>query len=515
LGSSRRAFLKAAAASGSLCAFSPRSRFAFRFFAEDSLQARLAADPLRPQFHLLPAKNWMNDPNGPIFWNGLYHMFFQYNPNAAVWGDMHWNHAVSEDMIHWHHMPVALTPTPHWDDADGCFTGSAVNDNGTATILYTGVKTTSSDRATLRDGNHNFREVQCLATSADPQLRTWKKWKEPVIQPPDDPKLTGFRDPFLWRDGVTWYLGVASGQCKVGGSVLLYRSKDLRKWEYLHPLASGHWTEKENINPVDSGEMWECPDFFPLGKKHVLLYSTAGQVIWEVGELDSKELVFHPQKRGVLDHGAYYAQKTQLDVKGNRILWGWIPEKRPDSELIAAGWAGCMALPRVLSLSPDDSLEMRFVSEIQKLNKDPFEVSSSVLHLQSTAMTDAIRQMKLKNLAAQVKWQTNGGPFTLKLRDDAGPWLTVSLASSGSAVARLSVNDSDAEVPPPQRPIFHLLLDGSVAELICDGRHAFTTRVYRKPTGPLRISLDLADSLSLDHLSGSQMRPISKDRLTT
>src|SRR5882762_8206315 len=103
----------------------------------------LAKDPRRPQFHLLPARNWMNDPNGPIFWKGQYHMFFQYNPNAAVWGDMHWAHAVSEDMIHWRHLPIALAPTPGWDDADGCFTGSAVDDHGTATILYTGVKTVS------------------------------------------------------------------------------------------------------------------------------------------------------------------------------------------------------------------------------------------------------------------------------------------------------------------------------------------------------------------------------------
>ena len=107
----------------------------------DDLQTKLAADPLRPQFHLLPPKNWMNDPNGPIYWKGAYHMFYQYNPNAAVWGDMHWAHAISEDMIHWRHLPIALAPTPGWDDADGCFTGSAVDDHGTATILYTGVKT--------------------------------------------------------------------------------------------------------------------------------------------------------------------------------------------------------------------------------------------------------------------------------------------------------------------------------------------------------------------------------------
>src|SRR5262249_62291113 len=93
---------------------------------EQALRARLAADPLRPQCHLLPSKNWMNDPNGPIFWKGRYHMFFQYNPYGAVWGNMHWAHAVSPDMLHWRHEPVALAPTPGWEDADGCFTGSAV-----------------------------------------------------------------------------------------------------------------------------------------------------------------------------------------------------------------------------------------------------------------------------------------------------------------------------------------------------------------------------------------------------
>ena len=81
---------------------------ALTFSRDDDLTARLAADPLRPQFHLLPAKNWMNDPNGPILWEGMYHMFFQYNPNAAVWGDMHWAHAISPDMIRWKHLPVAL-----------------------------------------------------------------------------------------------------------------------------------------------------------------------------------------------------------------------------------------------------------------------------------------------------------------------------------------------------------------------------------------------------------------------
>jgi len=515
LRSSRRAFLKAAAASGSLAAFPASSRSALGYFLDDSLQARLAADSLRPQFHLLPAKNWMNDPNGPIFWNGLYHMFFQYNPNAAVWGDMHWNHAVSEDMIHWRHLLVALAPTPGWDDADGCFTGSAVNDNGVATILYTGVKTAAPKRATLRDGNHNFREVQCLATSTDPQLRTWDKWKEPVIQPPDDPQLTGFRDPFLWQDGATWYLGVASGQFKVGGRVLLYRSKDLRNWEYLHPLASGHWTEKENTNPVDSGEMWECPDFFQLGKKHVLLYSTAGRVIWETGELDPKELVFHPEKRGVLDHGAYYAQKTQLDAKGNRILWGWIPEKRPDSELIAAGWAGCMALPRVLTLGSNDELSMQVAPQAYMLRATAFIQSEQ--DAQAAPVIPSPQEIGIDGLCGEIYWTTTRTRCTFTLEDKSGSWLSIELVPKGSHAVVINVNGKAVEVGWGDMHLFefHLYVDGSVAELLCDRKHAFTMRVYRQTNGPLRFRSSEDLKTSFYALQAWQLQPISANRLTT
>ncbi|MDP9337845.1 MAG: glycoside hydrolase family 32 protein [Acidobacteriota bacterium] len=475
---------------------------------DEDLQKKLAADPLRPQFHLLPAKNWMNDPNGPIYWKGHYHMFFQYNPGAAVWGDMHWAHGVSEDMIHWRHLPIALAPTPGWDDADGCFTGSAVDDHGTATILYTGVKRAPLERSTLRDGHNNFREVQCLATSTDPQLRAWKKFNKPVIEPPNDPQLTGFRDPFLWRQGNDWLLGVASGHAKQGGCVLLYRSKDLRSWEYLHQLTSGKWTEKELTNPVDSGEMWECPDFFPLGKKHVLLYSTAGQVVWESGELDIKALKFHPEKRGILDHGAYYAQKTQLDAHGTRILWGWIPEKRPDAELIAAGWAGCMALPRTLSLSPDGELEMTVAPEAQSLrekSRHPKDSAKSSEELQDVAVED---------LRGELAWKAPANDFRFALEDRSGAWWSMVLTQKDSATS-ISINGAAVEIPslPNKAHEFHLFLDGSVAELIVNRRHAITTRIYRQPHGPLRIKS--AKDLHLSSFEAWQLRPISANRLTT
>jgi beta-fructofuranosidase len=482
--------------------------------SDEALRARLAADPLRPQCHLLPAKNWMNDPNGPIFWKGQYHMFFQYNPDSPLWGDMHWAHAVGSDMIHWKHLPVALAPTPGWVDADGCFTGSAVDDRGTATAIYTGVKTSDPQTATLRDGAHNFREVQCLATSRDPQLLDWTKWKTPVLEPPNDPLLTGFRDPFMWRDGDVWYLGVGSGLRREGGRVLLYRSRDLRQWEYLHPLASGRWTERENVNPVDSGEMWECPDFFALASRHVLLYSTAGNVTWEVGELDPRELVFHPQRTGVLDHGAYYAQKTQLDAGGNRILWGWIPERRPDGELSAAGWAGCMALPRVLALDSRNDLEMRVAPALESLRQKEF-LSVTRSTPRETQRT-ILGSIAIENLAGEIEWRVAAGPFSMTVRDRSGPWWRLEAeCSDSSATLRINQQQIKFSLPDSRELEFHLILDASVAELFANHLHALTTRVYRRPDGPLHLEFAGGDTAALLALRAWQLQPISTDRLTT
>jgi beta-fructofuranosidase len=481
---------------------------------ENALRERLASDPLRPQFHLLPAKNWMNDPNGPIYWKGLYHMFFQYNPHAAVWGDMHWAHAVSPDMMHWRHLPLALAPSPGGVDADGCFTGSAVDDRGTATIIYTGVRTSAPEDATLRDGVHTFREVQCLATSSDRELRTWQKSNQPILQPPNDPGLTGFRDPFLWRDGDTWYLGVGAGFRKEGGCVLLYRSRDLRKWEYLHPLAASKWTGHESANPVESGEMWECPDFFALGTKHVLLYSTAGSVIWQVGELEPKTLVFRVQNSGILDHGAYYAQKTQVDSDGNRILWGWIPEKRPEAEFSAAGWAGCMSLPRYLSIGVDGDLEMRVAPISNSLRVKAFVVPQQ--YAAQSERSSALKAIRFDNACGELAWKTKATTCTLALEDRTGTWWSLHLEPQGSS-AKLTVNGVSVDLPASSRPDreFHLFLDASVAELICDRKHAVTTRIYRQPDGPLHIALSDSDLAQITSLQAWQLRAISRDRLTS
>jgi beta-fructofuranosidase len=486
-----------------------------RGLSEQVSQMRLAADPLRPQFHLLPARNWMNDPDGPIYWNGQYHLFFQYNPNAAVWGDMHWAHAVSPDMIHWKHLPMALAPTPGGYDSEGCFSGSAVDDNGTPTFLFTGVKSVPLENATLRDGAHNFLETQCLAVSRDPQLLKWEKLGEPVLLPPHDLKLTGFRDPCLWCDGKIWYMGVGSGLRGEGGNVLLYRSADLRKWEYLQPLASGKKNDKVVSDPVDSAEMWECPDFFALGKKHLLLYSTERKVFWETGEYDSKNFAFHAERQGLLDNGAFYAPKSQLDARGRRILWGWIPETRPETEFSAAGWAGCMSLPRELAVGEDGELHMRVIPELQGLRgAELFFLPNHAAG--AKARRESLAKLNLAGGAVELEVRFAPRPIHLNLKSGTNEFVSLGYDPARNG-RELQVGKEFASLPGVAKSEHQLqiFLDGSVVECMMNGRAAWTLRSYVSPAPSLRLEVPETELGAITSLRAWPMRPISADRLTT
>ena len=161
-------------------------------------QASIESDHQRPRYHFLPPANWLNDPNGLIQWNGHYHMFYQYNPNGPFHGTIHWGHAISDDLVHWEHLPIALAPTPGGPDEDGCWSGCAVDDDGVPTLIYSG----PAGRA----------QRACLATSAD-GLLTWQKYPgNPIIPaPPPGMHLVGFRDHSVWREDDGWYQLIGAG----------------------------------------------------------------------------------------------------------------------------------------------------------------------------------------------------------------------------------------------------------------------------------------------------------------
>jgi beta-fructofuranosidase len=485
-------------------------RFARFAGAQAALQPDLALDPDRPECHFLAPHNWMNDPNGPIFWKGKYHLFYQLNPHGAVWGDMHWGHAISPDMVHWRHLPVALSPTPGGPDSEGCFSGSAVVQDGTPTLIYTGVQDAPRAQVTLHDGDDKLRETQLLAVAEDDNLTRWKKLPQPIIAtPPAGMAVTGFRDPCPWHEADGWYMAVGSGMRGRGGCALLYRSQNLRDWQYLHPLAQGKPNNGGALaNPVDTGEMWECPDFFALDGKHCLLYSTEGKVYWTTGDYDPRDHRFTATRSGVLDHGAYYAPKSFLAPNGRRILWGWIPETRPEGEYAAAGWAGLMSLPRVLRIGVQGQLEMHPAGEVEKLRGPTERATLQAGGVLFTRRLAALRQ----ELLLHIRLLTNAVVSVRVNRQGQQAWEIV------VDVPAKTVRCGKIEFPLPglpwPRPDLRLFLDGSVIETFVGGREALSSRVYGMKPNQTELEVAVSGDRSLK-AEMWPLSPISPDRMTT
>lgn len=285
------------------------------------------AETARLTRHFEPEHGWMNDPNGLCFFQGQYHAFFQHYPFAAKWGPMHWGHAVSDDLLHWKELPIALFPDMPYENDGGCFSGSALEKDGALYLMYTSV-------------SKEHGQTQSLAVSRD-GAHFEKYAGNPVIpQSPLDPKNRDFRDPKLFCWGNEYRMVCGAGVDGLA-SVLLFGSLDLFHWEYLGPLF-----QSEDFGPVP-----ECPDLFPLGDKWVLLFSRMDEsrsAQFVVGSFDGTHFV--PESFQQPEQGTdFYAPQTFLDGKGRRIMIGWLYNwTRP----VPAGAvrAGALSLPRELSL---------------------------------------------------------------------------------------------------------------------------------------------------------------------
>lgn len=288
----------------------------------------------------MPEENWLNDPNGPFYDAkfGLYHLFWQYNPWGAVWGNMSWGHAVSKDLVNWAHLPPAMYNDQPYD-VDGVYTGSVTVVNGVPTAAYTCV------------GPNGQR--QCLAwpsNLSDPYYTNWTKDPSNPVIPDLPPSCNGdFRDDTTaWFDPITqqWLMGVGSNLGN-NASIILYQSSDFRSWSISNVL----WS-----NP--GAGMWECPDFFPLDGDGLGYYaakhSSGGQDWYAIGTYDPVQRTFDPAVATdhLYDGGQFYASKTFRDPIGERqVLWGWISEQ--DSAGPSRGWQGMQSLPRQISYDSD------------------------------------------------------------------------------------------------------------------------------------------------------------------
>lgn len=444
------------------------------------------SDPHRPIYHFTPDRDRyrINDPNGLIQWKGRYHLFYQYNPYGPYLDNTHWGHAVSDDLAHWEHLPIALAPNTGGPDSEGCYSGCAIDDNGTPTVIYTGIEP----------------ERPCLATSDD-DLVTWEKYSgNPIInQPPPGREMVGFRDHSVWRENGHWFQVIGAGTKDSGGDALLYKSTDLRDWEFLGSLMAEP--------PEDSGTMWECPDFFPLGDKHVLIVSKlphlmAGDV-WRArvryfsGEYSHQK--FRQERLEVLDAGGnFYAPQTMLDCRGRRLMWGWITEGRSRESQKIAGWTGVISLPRLLDIDSSGRLLQWPEEGTEKLRSNHRSIANS--NLDSAA--DLLESVSGDSLELRAKFEVGGAEtFGLRVRcspdDEELTEIVVNARDRTLTIDRTKSSlDPDAvlttetgNIPPFDRAEeveLVVYLDKSVLEVFFNG-YAAASRIY-----PMR-----ADSLGV------------------
>ena len=331
----------------------------------------LIPDENRPVYHLTPWVGWMNDPNGFSFYDGRYHLFYQYYPFATEWGPMHWGHAVTKDLVTWEYLPAALAPDMPYD-AEGCWSGSAVElPDGRQALIYTGRE------PFINDGRQEIRQVQCLAFGDG---RDYVKYEHnPVIRSEDLPEgasIYDFRDPKVWKDEKDglYHMVVASRAADGCGQVLNYLSKDGISWEYKGVL---------DASRGEVGSMWECPDFFKMGQEAFIIASPMemkreGEFLnlhgnaYFRGTFDEETRQFTRKEVHALDFGYdFYAAQTMLAPDGRRIMIAWMTawenmrgREHPD------GWAGMMTIPRELSFH-DGHLYQLPVKELNAYRRNP------------------------------------------------------------------------------------------------------------------------------------------------
>lgn len=317
----------------------------------------------KPIAHFSAPYGWLNDPNGLVYFQGYYHLFYQYNPYEEIWGAPYWGHARSKNLIDWEDLPIALAPDQPYD-VSGVFSGSAIVKDERLYIMYTG--------HVEREGV--WVETQNMAFSDD-GLNFTKYEQNPVIdwkKLPDHASTADFRDPKLVAHGDTYYSILASTNPALRkGQILVYESQDLLNWSFKSVLLDQR---------PELGRIAECPDLFSLGDQDALVFSVINDESNEtipnnlsfiaLGKMEWEQGRFKPKSIEKIDQSLdFYAPQT-IDFAGQRVLIPWL---RSDTQLnylhkIHAGWNGQMGHPRILELNNGQLNQRPLLSEHHVVN---------------------------------------------------------------------------------------------------------------------------------------------------
>ncbi len=309
---------------------------------------------MRPKLHFTPPQNWMNDPNGLIYFQGNYHIFYQHFPYTCQWGTMHWGHAITKDLVNFEHLPIALYPSKEYD-RNGCFSGSAIVLNDELHLYYTAIRYAreNPEFVHVQYSDDDLIASQAVVTSKDGLIFDNKFDKHLVVDVITDKSLGDLRhtrDPKVWvgqNGNVYMIIGSKIESAKgYDGEVLFYQSEDGLNFTY-----------KNRFIDANIGDMWECPDLFALDGQYYLVFSpenidqppkpNSNAVIMPVAFDETTCTMAKMGDYVYLDYGLdFYAPQTFLDESGKRTLLGWERMREP---VQGENWVGMLAMPRVLS----------------------------------------------------------------------------------------------------------------------------------------------------------------------
>lgn len=457
----------------------------------------------RPVYHFMPEKNWMNDPNGVVYYKGEYHLFYQYNPNDYKWGTIHWGHAKSKDLVHWEHLPIALYPSNEKGELH-CFSGCAVINDDEPTIFYTSIG--EGER------HQSIGSEQWMAVSKDNMI-TWEKYENNPVLSLDihgDIEIKEWRDPFIWKEDDYWFM-VLGGSHNKKGCVLIYRSKDLKQWEFLNILHEGE------------EEFWECPNVFKLGDKYVLVYSPSDIVKYCIGTINS-DYKFVPETEGILDYSGwqgFYAPNSLVDNKDRRIMWGWLTEVSRGEFDGCGDWAGTQSIPRVISIE-NDNLHMEPVKELEMLRKNHKkyedlcvskswapEIKGRALEIiTEVEIIDSLEEFSIDVFCSEDDQEKTSIIYNCENK-------SFSVDRSSSTLSDLCIKSNltnNIKLNKGETLKLHIFIDHSTVEVFANYRESISTRVYpiKEDSENVRVSVLKGDNLKIKSFDVWEMSSIWK-----
>lgn len=459
-------------------------------------------DRQRPAYHLCPPGKWMNEPHGPMYYDGWYHIFYQANPHAPIWDHLCWGHLKSKDMVHWQDCPLALIPEKEAPAPDGCWSGSSVIDKSGKPRIY----------FTAGDNRQFPNQAVALAVpepDSDLSLTRWRTCTQP-IQEQDMGWMGEFRDPFVWLEDDTYFMLVGTGDAdNGGGNAVLYSSDDGFAWEN-----HGFIMQYDYEQNKEGGHVWELPVLLPLRDErgtvvcHILLIcacqieQTIVETYYFLGNWDPERkrfASFHDKLRLMdLGKGVFTGPSGFVTPDGRTVIFSIAQGKRTFQDEFHAGWAHNGGLPVELS------------------------IRNGQLHIQPIREINSLRKKKLLELSDQARLEVNqklaqcqGDPLCLEYtaeQDRASVTLCFGNHSRevyyDRTARRLGVRDENGQeigrwrgeidnVDIGDEPIaFTCYLDHSMLEIYLNGRKAVTLRNYTEDSRYFRISGELT-SLTL------------------